>query len=205
MVVQRILVKEVKLLQILGDPSPPAETIHKVVESQRLYIGKDAIIATSSSIKALSQTISWPLGFLSFHLGSPCTTFGHHLETTLRQFCDYRWITLRQLWDNFEITWKRLYFTFGPHGDYFVTNSGASFCLVASIWPLLILQLAFEYALCFNPLFSFLHPQVGQVDWPKNMNRLLDQRGRQLFFVFPSFLSSSRRCTFFPSKSVRSF
>ena len=127
---------------------------------------------------------------IGHHFGSKCTTFGHHLETTLRQFCDYRWITLRQLWDNFEITWKRLYFTFGPHGDYFVTNSGASLCLVASIWPLLILQLASECALCSNPFFFHFCIQLVKWTGRKNMNRLLDQRDRQRFFVFSSFLSS---------------
>ena len=118
--------------------------------SLRLYIGKDAIIATSASIKALTQTISWPLGFLS---DTTLDLNAQLLGTIWRQFCEYRWTTLRQLRDNFEITWKRLYFTFGPHGDFVVTISGASSCLVASIWSLLILQLAFKCALCFKPFF----------------------------------------------------
>ena len=170
MVVQRIFVKEVKLLRILGDPPPLAETIHKVVfesfpkviHRQRCYYSHFSKYKGTHPNNLMATWFS-----IWHHFGSKCTTFGHHSETILRVQMDNFETTVGQLRDNFEITWKRLYFTFGPHGDFVVTISGASSCLVASIWSLLILQLAFKCALCFKPFFYIykLVKWTGQKIW----------------------------------------
>ena len=92
--------------------------------------------------------------------------------------------TVGQLRDNFEITWKRLYFTFGPHGDFVVTISGASSCLVASIWSLLILQLAFKCALCFKPFFASTSWSSGPAE---KYEQVIGSKGPPAFLCFPIF------------------
>ena len=106
MVVQRIFVKEVKLLRILGDP-PLAETIHKVVfesfpkviHRQRCYYSHFSKYKGTHPNNLMATWFS-----IWHHFGSKCTTFGHHLETILRVQMDNFETTSGQLWDYLETT-----------------------------------------------------------------------------------------------------